>query len=217
MHRESVILDDVIVLAAMRDGHWRPGIGDPTFLGWVTVAAYFAAGVVSGRVWRLDLRARRAGDPTATPVFWLVLTLLLAFLGVNKQLDLQNLLTDVGRRLAFRQGWYGRRKEVQFAFIVAVGLFSLAGFGAFAWIARKNLKRNLTSLTGVVLLMAFVMIRAASFHHVNAFIVSTLGGVRWNPIMELGGIGLTVLGAVVAMLYDAGRTVGSTSLERPRA
>ena len=25
------------------DGHWRLGIGDPTVVGWATVAAYFLA------------------------------------------------------------------------------------------------------------------------------------------------------------------------------
>ena len=55
----------------------------------------------------------------------------------------------------------------------------------------------------VVLLLAFVLIRAASFHHVDALIKSTLAGVRWNAIMELGGIGLTALGAVIAMRWRA--------------
>lgn len=209
-------MDDVIILAATSGGRWRPGIGDPTFLGWLTVAAYFAAAVVCGRVWQLERRASRAGDRTASPTFWLTLTLLLASLGINKQLDLQSLLTEVGRRLSFRQGWYDRRREVQFAFIVGVGLASLLAFGAFAWVARRNLKRNAASLAGIVLLLAFVLIRASSFHHVDAFISATLGGVRWNAIMELGGIGLTALGALFAMRLDAGGRYGPTSTERPR-
>ena len=88
-------MGDVIILAVMRDGRWRPGIGDPTFLGWVTVAAYFAAALACGRAWRLDRRARLAGDRSSSPTFWLILSLLLAFLGINKQLDLQSLLTHL--------------------------------------------------------------------------------------------------------------------------
>ena len=30
-----------ILLAAVEGGRWKPGIGDPTVMGWVTVAAYF--------------------------------------------------------------------------------------------------------------------------------------------------------------------------------
>ena len=30
-------------LAFTEADHWRPGIGDPTFMGWLTVVAYFTA------------------------------------------------------------------------------------------------------------------------------------------------------------------------------
>jgi hypothetical protein len=199
MHRESLNLYDVILFAAMEDGHWRLGIGDPTFLGWFTVVAYFAAAVACGRVFRLDRRTEQADGRAATSTFWLVLTVLLAFLGLNKQLDLQSLLTDVGRTLSKSQNWYGQRRHVQFVFIIAVGAVALTALGAFAWASRKSLKRNGVSLVGIVSLLAFVVIRAASFHHIDAFIGSTLAGVRWNAIMELGGIGLVALGAVLAM------------------
>ena len=36
----------------------------------------------------------------------MVLTILLLLLGINKQLDLQTLLKDVGRRMAKANGWY---------------------------------------------------------------------------------------------------------------
>jgi hypothetical protein len=202
-------LREVSFFAAVVDGGWRPGIGDPTPLGWVTVAAYFAAMAACGRVWRLDRRASRAGA-TASPTLWLVLAVLLGLLGVNKQLDLQSLLTQVGRTLAKRQDWYARRREVQAAFIVGVGVASLAALAALAWLARKEPKRNVTSLAGIVLLFAFVTIRAASFHHIDMFIQSRIAGVKWNAILELGGIGAVAIGAVSAMragrrLPDPGR------------
>ena len=199
-------MDDVIILAAMRNGHWSPGIGDPTVLGWVTVVAYIAAAVACGWVWRSDRRAELAGDRAASPTFWLILSVLLSFLGVNKQLDLQSLLTEIGRAFSRKQGWYERRGAVQLAFVAAAGVVALIAAFWFAWIARKNLKRNLTALVGIVLLLAFVSIRASSFHHVDVVINSTLAGVRWNAIMELGGIGLTALGAFVSMRLGAGKT-----------
>ncbi|APW59560.1 hypothetical protein [Paludisphaera borealis] len=197
-------MHDVILVAAMSDGHWRPGIGDPTPIGWFTVAAYFAAAIACGRAWRLDRRADQAGANTS-PTFWLILTGLIGFLGVNKQLDLQSLLTDVARTLAKSQNWYAQRREVQLLFIAAVGVAALVALAAFAWIARKEWKRNITALAGVVLLLAFVVIRAASFHHVDAFIQTRLAGVKWNAILELGGIGLVALGAALAMRTDHGR------------
>ena len=70
-------------------------------------------------VWMADRRARRHGRP-GSPVFWLTLALLLLFLGINKQLDLQTLLNDIGRRKARAEGWYGNRRYYQTMFIAAV-------------------------------------------------------------------------------------------------
>ena len=86
-------------------GDWHFGIGDPTPIGWFTVFAYLAATIACARVWAVDRQADRIRQP-ASPVFWMVLTILLLFLGINKQLDLQTLLNDVGRRMAKADGWY---------------------------------------------------------------------------------------------------------------
>jgi hypothetical protein len=45
----------------------------------------------------------------------------LGALGVNKQLDLQSALTELGRILATDGGWYDSRHRVQRVFILAVG------------------------------------------------------------------------------------------------
>ena len=41
-----LLLQTNIAFAAMQDGHWHVGIGDPTVFGWLTVLAYLVA------VWR---------------------------------------------------------------------------------------------------------------------------------------------------------------------
>jgi hypothetical protein len=207
-------LSEVFLFAATSDGHWRPGIGDPTLLGWVTVAAYFAAMLACGRVWRLDLRASRAGE-TASPTLWLILAVLLGLLGVNKQLDLQSLATDIGRTLAKRQNWYAQRRELQAAFIVGVGAAGLVLLAVFTWLARREPKRNVTALAGIVLLFAFVMIRAASFHHFDLFIQSRFAGVKWNAILELGGISVVAIGAALAIRADRRRSPGAHAPEHP--
>ena len=52
------------------DGHWRPGIGDPTPLGWMTVIAYLAASLTcfhaaatQGLRTRRGASARRRSGP----------------------------------------------------------------------------------------------------------------------------------------------------------
>ena len=86
-------------------GEWHLGIGDPTPMGWFIAFAYLAACLACASVWVAERRASRLGRP-GSPLFWSVLTVLMLLLGVNKQLDLQTLLNDIGRRIARSEGWY---------------------------------------------------------------------------------------------------------------
>ena len=196
------------------DGSWRLGIGDPTPMGWATVFAYFAASILCGIVTVADWRNTRSGR-AGCPWFWLVLTVLLALLGINKQLDLQTLLTQTGRDLALSQGWYEKRRNVQAAFIAVVlvlGLISLAGF---AWLARSQPRRTVTSFLGMVFLFVFVLLRASSFNHIDRFLDWRVLGWRWNWILELGGIAIVGLGVFLA-LRSSRKPAGAQLIERQR-
>ena len=101
---------------------WHLGIGDPTAVGWLTVAAYFFAAFLS---WKAAGRARAPGGWPPQAVFWVGLAALLVMLGINKQLDLQTWFTLAAKRAAQSQGWYENRRIVQFLFILALGAGSL--------------------------------------------------------------------------------------------
>ena len=130
---------------------WRPGIGDPTAVGWATVVFYLVA------------------------------------LGLNKQLDLQSLLTAVGRDIAVAQGWYAQRKGVQLVFVAVV---ALVGMGAIGLIAATLARRASWPLRIAILaagvLVVFIIVRATSFHHVDAMLhlPATAGGL--NILLEVG-------------------------------
>ena len=51
------------------------------------------------------------------------------------------------------------------------------------------------STIGSLMVIAFVVIRAASFHHVDQVINFRLGGVRMNWVLELGAIAVVAAGA----------------------
>jgi hypothetical protein len=85
---------------------WRPGIGDPTFMGWFTILAHFAAATI-------------------------------------------------------------------------VSLF---------WNMRREFKSIGLALVGAVFIIAFIVIRAASFHHVDEWLGWTFLGLEMNWVLELGGI-----------------------------
>lgn len=176
---------------------WKPGIGDPSLYGWLTVAAYaFGAFCCWGASRRKSTSEHR---------FWLVLTCVMAFLCVNKQLDLQTLFTDIGRAEAKTHGWYEQRHEYQVAFIVAVAVLSL---GVILTLLRKSRRASgpvRGAIAGLGLLLLFVLVRASSFHKVDWLISRDLGGFRANHLMELGGIAIVTFFALAATKKRAAR------------
>ncbi|MCX4241091.1 hypothetical protein [Paraliomyxa miuraensis] len=201
--------------AGMRELQWSAGIGDPTFMGWLTVVAYFAATWLCLRafmvekagpprpyrhaiaaLWRVVRRhwprppapARRAG-------LWVLLAAILAVLGVNKQLDLQSLITELGRIAAIEGGWYEQRRPIQVGFIGAVLVAGAGLVVALGWLARGHLRDFRLALGGMVVLVTFVVLRATSFHHIDILIGTRVAGLELNWVLELGGISLVAVAA----------------------
>jgi hypothetical protein len=177
-------------------GEWSPGIGDPSFMGWLTVVAYFVAGAICLRAARRSRRAAGASpaDLRVSHVWWLFALALFA-LGVNKQLDLQTALTEIGKTLALQQGWYESRRKVQLAFIVLLGVLALGGVSWLAWHLRHSLRRMRAALVGGAILVWFVVARGTSFHHIEELIDIRLLGLRMNWVVELTGIAVIAFAA----------------------
>lgn len=178
-------------------GRWTPGLGDPSVMGWVTVAVYLLAAWFT---WRVARQARAEGGSWR---LWATLALVLLALGINKQLDLQSLFTQVGRDLALAQGWYQERRLVQGAFIGALAMGALA----LGWWLRTELREPAQRLAGLGLcvLLAFVVMRAASFHHMDQLINFSLAGVRMNWVLELSGLVIILVASSRALRGQVAR------------
>jgi hypothetical protein len=174
---------------------WRPQIGDPSFMGWFTVAAYAAAAVLCFIAANRIPATADARETRRQRRMWLGVGVLMAFLCINKQLDLQSLFTDVGRVLANREGWHDQRRTVQRWFVITVAAAGAMTFAIVAWKIRSILRESIVLLLGLCSLITFIVIRAASFHHVDVLLGSELLGIRVNWILELGGIALIALSA----------------------
>lgn len=185
-------------------GDWAPGIGDPTWIGWFTTLAYLVTAALCYRTLRLE--ARRADRRAA--IVWFALALAMLALGINKQLDLQTLFTELGKSVARAQGWYEERRVVQAVFIGLVLAVSLAASAVMLRLAGGALRTARLSLVGMVLLLGFIVIRAASFHHVDWLLQSHRAGLRVNALLELAGIACVALGA---------RRAGAVSRRTPRS
>jgi hypothetical protein len=165
---------------------WRPGIGDPTIGGWVTVVLYFFA------VWSTWKTAHSVGASSEDHL-WRVISILFIALGINKQLDLQTALTELGRMVASEQGWYGERRIVQVWFIIGVALTCVfIAIILLIW-ARKYPAPTWLALIGMTTVLAFVLIRAASFHHIDKFIGDRILGLKWNWVLEMTGIATVII------------------------
>lgn len=172
---------------------WQPVIGDPGWRGWTTVLLYLAAMGVA-------LHASRAPFPAATRLreraFWMLTALILGFLAVNKQLDLQSALTALGRCMAQAQGWYGQRRLVQVAFLAGLAIAAVVFLAALLHLLRGSWPRSALPVIGLVFVCTFVLMRAAGFHHMDRILGMPLLGLRANNLLEWAGPVLIMLGAL---------------------
>ena len=142
---------------------WQLVIGDPDLAGWAVTAAYACAAVCAVLVLRST--AFDPGHRRQRQALWGLIALLMAALALNKQLDLQSLITALGRCLAQEQGWYENRRMVQRDFIVGlIAAAALAGAAMF-WMLRGTMRQNLLPLSGLAALAGFVLIRAGHLLH----------------------------------------------------
>lgn len=184
------LLPSSAALAATKNGQWHAGIGDPTIFGWITVLFYLIALLICANK---AISFKKMGGEYH---FWFYLALFLLLLGINKQLDLQTWFTQTLRDAAYEQGWYGFRRPLQELFIatLAVGmlvtLVSLRRYLADSW------HHHQIAWVGIVLLCTFILMRAASFHHMDVFIHHHWLGLRVNVILEIGAILVVIVGAL---------------------
>jgi len=174
---------------------WRPQIGDPSFTGWLTVVAYGLAAFTAFAAARRGGRA--LGLAGGSRGMWLLVATLLSFLCLNKQLDLQSLLTDIGRIFAWRQGWYEERREYQKWFVLGVLAVSIVTTISLFFMYRQFWLKHFLLSFGLAFLITFIVIRAISFHHFDTILKSSVGGVKMNGFLELSGIGLIWLTAAM--------------------
>lgn len=166
-------------------------------MGWLTVLGYGIAAILALRT---SKQVKSIDLPQVEKIFWFMLTPALFFLMVNKQLDLQSLLTAVGRCEAQISGWYDLRRAKQAKFIyilITTGLFSLV---IASFLLRRSIRRMWLVLLGTTSLVTFILVRAVGFHHVDVLIGTTLAGWRVNWIFELGGIVLVIAGTLMAAI-----------------
>lgn len=186
------------------DGRWHPAIGDPDVAGWLLVVSYLLTAVLAVR----NARTAR-GNRTAT-AFWLVLAGCLCFLGINKQLEFQTLLTEIGRDTALAHGWYDERRGVQAVFVL---LLTASAGGALLVLRRlfrgPEWSAYRLTVAGVTILMLFIVLRAATFHHVAAMFGMDFTSTATRFALEFGALLVIAAGCIYWLRRYPFRAPGS--------
>lgn len=192
----------------MRGLDWSIGFYDADVWGWLIFLGYLGvAGLCAWQVVKGDQRVRVQN-------LWIVATLILLFLGANKQLDLHNLVRDYGRHLSMQQGWYEHRRLMQAIVIVFGGLgISVCGMAMLRY-WQNILHEFVVLLMGFAVLVGYVVFQATAFHHLNPF-GRFSDHLIWN-ILELSGIALIALAATTATTRTTARTAAERTTPRRR-
>lgn len=183
---------------------WSPGVSDPTPVGWLTVAAYFSTAIVClVAAWRSS--GNEPKNCGSDRLYWIIIAALFMLLSVNKQLDIQTLMTELAREWAKADGWYSQRRYYQKLFLLGLACLLAMVLSAAAHIVRQRPLPLRAALLGLTLTCSFVLMRAASFHHIDRWLGQSVSGLRWNWMLELGGIGTVAAAASVAALSARGK------------
>lgn len=171
---------------------WQQNIAEARFAEWLTVAAYLVGMAAAA----LAAHSKAASAAWLERAFWWVVVASLAFLAVNEVLDLQILLTVIGKQAAIEGGWYDQRRVVQFWFIVALATAALVAGTAALWLAQRTHPTIRLALFGLAFIVAFILIRAASFHHMDEWLGRDLSFIDYGTAQEMLGIALIAIAAL---------------------
>jgi hypothetical protein len=161
---------------------------DPSGFAWFIVAAYFAGALAAFAASRSASRIEAR--------FWVGVSLLLILLGFNKELDLQSLLTEFGRTLTRAIGIYEQRRLLQGLFLLLLGGAATFGILRLTRMLRRSSVPAKTAAAGIVMLFTFILLRAASFHHIDEWVTVDVRGLRSGWWLELVGIVVIALAAL---------------------
>jgi protein-S-isoprenylcysteine O-methyltransferase Ste14 len=90
--------------------------------------------------------------------------------------------------VAQAQGWHDQRAAVQTIFVLAIAIGGLATLSVLLKLTRDLLPRHVLAFFGLSVLAVFLLLRASSFHDVEAAMKTEILGMRISWIFELTGI-----------------------------
>lgn len=172
---------------------WKLGIGDPTIEGWLICTLYFIGFILS-----LKKSIHVKDNCTISHKTWTFVSLILLFLSLNKQLDLQTLISDTGRAIAINLELMEQRHIFKQAFILVLALFGIIFLIRYKENVVSFNKNYHLAFVGMVTLITFVFLRAISFHIFSDTLNNTLKSYHFFKALELTSILILLLSILIS-------------------
>lgn len=165
---------------------WLARSGDVCLSSLINTILYAVSIAAAAYHWRMLQRFKK---PAAEQGFWLLVIFFLSIFGINKQLDFQVLLVEIGRPIALKSGWYESRRIVQavFAFVLTgiAGLFAVM----MLFLVRRHWRNNILALLGLLILCFYGIMEAMSQSHVGCSLeLYEQWSFRLTDVIEMTGI-----------------------------
>ncbi|MFK5978013.1 MAG: hypothetical protein QM488_03900 [Rhizobiaceae bacterium] len=176
---------------------WSPRFGDPHLIGWVTVAGYFIAAILAILILRQSGSRTIALRQDKTLQLWGLIFVMLLLLGANKQLDLQSFLPVFAKCIAKAGGWYADRRAYQTVFVITLAISFLVLSAAGLRYFNNEIRKNPLAIIGLILLLIFIVLRAAAFNHFDGALNHSFYGISLNWILELSGLCFIAMQAIL--------------------
>ena len=167
-----------------------------TALGWIMLGLYLGAALLAAGV------APVVGSKNSAAMrrVWICLSVILAVLGLNKQFDLQTLIIELGRRIAYGKHLLPYRRELYALFFLG---FVLAAIALFAFVLvrfsadlGKYARAFPLAACGCGLIGTYIVIRAATIDGVDQMLGFDLERIPFFWLLEAGGLLLIMIQAL---------------------
>jgi hypothetical protein len=153
----------------------------------IFAAVYFCAAWIT---WRMS----RSISQRKESALWRGTVFALLGLGLNRLFE--GALSNMGRMVAFDQGWYGRRQIVQVGIITSIIVFFILATIILIVALRRAAAASWLALFVIMMLIAFALVRDVSLHQIDRITSERILGVKLNWLLELGGLGTIVAASV---------------------
>lgn len=116
---------------------------------WVTITAYVVTALLSMHAAECAVGGVRPADR----LFWRAMAVLMILLGINELLDLEMLLTPLGRDYAEVHGWYGEHRRFQRIVVIALAVASVLAETIMLWWTRHAHSAVRWALAGLIFIV----------------------------------------------------------------